>query len=66
MQYVFVMKILFYLLSQNGIVAKDLSRLKMLFSEIEVSVCSCRAANLIVVLTFPPLFMPFGACWFYR
>uniref|UniRef100_A0A8C9YAX9 Probable helicase with zinc finger domain n=1 Tax=Sander lucioperca TaxID=283035 RepID=A0A8C9YAX9_SANLU len=40
-----VMKMLFYLLLQNGIVTKDLTRLKMLFSEIEVSTSGCRVQD---------------------
>lgn len=40
----FVMKIYFLLFSQNGIVTKDLTRLKMLLSEIEVSMSSFLSA----------------------
>lgn len=53
----YVMKIFFFFffLSQNGIVTKDLTRLKMLFSEIEVSCFGCKAAN--VAAAFCPLFI---------
>lgn len=40
----------FFHFSQNGIVEKDLTRLKMLLSEIEVSVSGYRAAKVTVVL----------------
>ena len=43
------MKMLFSFLKQNGIVAKDLSRLKMLFSEVEVSVFIWLQAALLLV-----------------
>lgn len=47
-----VIKILSFLLSQNGIVTKDLTRLKMLFSEIEVSASGCMAEHLPVSFVF--------------
>lgn len=59
MKFFVVMKVIFILLSQNGIVAKDLTRLKMLLSEIEVSVCGCWAVHLTVV-SCPSFFMSFG------